>query len=183
MLYPGDKEIRDYFSWRQADSELFHACFQLTPAHINNLYNTCFWALVHDGLTPREANKELQGTNSKDKNELLFSRFKTNYNDIPPYFRKGSTLVRVDPNPLPVTIDIEGVDAPSGPNGDKDKSKSVPEDVEDAPADESTPRQAGGSTMPREKRKPYEGTTGEIAIVHEDIIRNPFWRARPWLLA
>jgi len=131
---------------------------------------------VHDGLTPREANKELQGTNSKDKNEMLFSRFGTNYNDIPAYFRKGSTLVRVDPNPVPVTINIEA-----------DKTKAaVPEDVDESettPADDPNPRQAGGSTMPREKRKPYEGTTGEIVMLHEDIIRNPFWRARPWLLA
>jgi tRNA(His) guanylyltransferase len=145
----------------------------LALAHINNLYNTCFWALVHDGLTPREANKELQGTNSKDKNEMLFSRFGVNYNNLPAYFRKGSTLVRVDPDPLPVTIDIEGV---------KEDTSAVPEDVDDEDV-HAPPRQAGGSTMPLTKRKPYEGTTGAIAIVHEDIIRNPFWRARPWLLA
>ncbi|CAN0024305.1 unnamed protein product, partial [Choristocarpus tenellus] len=35
--YPSIKHVRDYFSWRQAD------------CHINNLYNTCFWALVHGG--------------------------------------------------------------------------------------------------------------------------------------
>lgn len=31
------QHVRDYFAWRQAD------------CHINNLYNTCFWALVADG--------------------------------------------------------------------------------------------------------------------------------------
>lgn len=31
------QHVRDYISWRQAD------------CHINNLYNTCFWALVGDG--------------------------------------------------------------------------------------------------------------------------------------
>lgn len=32
----------------------------LVPAHINNMYNTCFWSLVlKGGLTAQEANKEL----------------------------------------------------------------------------------------------------------------------------
>jgi len=40
VLYPTDTNLRDYLSWRQADT------------HINNLYNTCFWALInHGGLT------------------------------------------------------------------------------------------------------------------------------------
>lgn len=34
VLYPTDKNLRDYLSWRQCD------------VHINNLYNTCFWNLV-----------------------------------------------------------------------------------------------------------------------------------------
>ena len=34
-----------------------------------------------------------QGTLSSDKNELLFSRFNTNYNDIPQIYRKGTTLI------------------------------------------------------------------------------------------
>lgn len=35
VLYPTDQNLRDYLSWRQAD------------CHINNLYNTTFWALVN----------------------------------------------------------------------------------------------------------------------------------------
>lgn len=43
VLYPSDQNLKDYLSWRQADT------------HINNLYNTCFWALVLKGqLTPRQ---------------------------------------------------------------------------------------------------------------------------------
>lgn len=34
ILYPSDENLRDYLSWRQAD------------VHVNNLYNTTFWALV-----------------------------------------------------------------------------------------------------------------------------------------
>lgn len=142
---------------------------------------------MHDGLTPREANKELQGTDSKTKNELLFSRFQTNYNNIPAYFRKGSTLVRVDPNPVPVMIDGEAAEASE--TNSTAAATPVETDIDD---DDANPRSAGGSAMPSvaenmvgkkpAKRKPYEGTTGEIVVVHEDIIRNPFWKARPWLL-
>lgn len=64
------------------------------PAHINNLYNTTFWALVlQGGQTEREAHDTLKGTYSKDKHEILFSRFGINYDKLPALFRKGTTLV------------------------------------------------------------------------------------------
>ncbi len=37
VLYPTDKNLKDYLSWRQAD------------CHINNLYNTVFWTLIQKG--------------------------------------------------------------------------------------------------------------------------------------
>lgn len=154
-------------------------------AHINNLYNTCFWALIHDGLTAREANKELQGTDSKQKNEMLFTRFKTNYNNLPAYFRKGSTLARVDPNPMPVTLEPDVSDDVAADSATSGVQTPVTTDADEDDAS-AQPRGAGGSAIPAKrlaKRKPYEGTTGEIVTMHEDIIRNPFWRARPWLLA
>ncbi|XP_037937698.1 probable tRNA(His) guanylyltransferase [Teleopsis dalmanni] len=83
VLYPSDQNLRDYLSWRQAD------------VHINNLYNTAFWNLVQQaGLTAREAEAELRGTISSDKNELLFSKFGINYNNLPTMFRKGTILLR-----------------------------------------------------------------------------------------
>ncbi|KAF9007410.1 tRNAHis guanylyltransferase-domain-containing protein [Cyathus striatus] len=49
VLYPGTKEVRDYFAWRQADT------------HINNMYNTVFWALVlKGGKTTTEAHAVLR---------------------------------------------------------------------------------------------------------------------------
>jgi tRNA(His) guanylyltransferase len=48
---------------------------------------------------------------------------------------------------------------------------------------EQPAEQPAAPRKPRAKVKPYEGTSGEIVVVHEDIIRNPFWDARPWLLA
>ncbi|KAM7349205.1 tRNA-histidine guanylyltransferase [Cochliomyia hominivorax] len=83
VLYPSDQNLRDYLSWRQAD------------VHINNLYNTTFWNLVlKGGLTNQEAEAKLRGTFSADKNELLFSRFGINYNNLPALYRKGTILLR-----------------------------------------------------------------------------------------
>jgi len=83
VVYPSESEIRDYFSWRQADT------------HINNLYNTTFWALVQrSGLTTKEAHETLRGTVAAQKHDILFTRFEINYNALPERFRKGSVLVR-----------------------------------------------------------------------------------------
>ncbi|CAG7824274.1 unnamed protein product, partial [Allacma fusca] len=82
VLYPTDQNLRDYLCWRQAD------------CHINNLYNTTFWTLVlKGGLSNNDAQKELSGTLSGDKNEILFSRFGINYNSEPELYRKGTVLV------------------------------------------------------------------------------------------
>ena len=44
-------------------------------------------------LTVQAAEKELSGTVSSEKNELLFTQFNMNYNKELEMFRKGSTLV------------------------------------------------------------------------------------------
>ncbi|ORZ39567.1 putative tRNAHis guanylyltransferase, partial [Catenaria anguillulae PL171] len=82
--YPTRENVRDYFSWRQAD------------CHINNLNNTVFWALVlrGSGMTEHAATMRLQKTNAKEKNEILFSEFGINYNNEPERFRKGTTLFK-----------------------------------------------------------------------------------------
>lgn len=81
VVYPTQKEVKDYFAWRQVDT------------HINNLYNTTFWALVLQGKqTEREAHETLKGSISSDKNEILFNRFQINYDKLPAMFRKGTTL-------------------------------------------------------------------------------------------
>ena len=48
VCYPTDQALRDYLSWRQADT------------HINCQYNTCYWALVGSGKTPVEAQEILK---------------------------------------------------------------------------------------------------------------------------
>ncbi|KIR24820.1 tRNA(His) guanylyltransferase [Cryptococcus deuterogattii LA55] len=154
ILYPNIEEVRDYFSWRQADT------------HINNLYNTTFWALVHGGLTTAEANKTLQGTNSKDKNEILFTKFGINYNTLPEMFRKGSVCVR--------SLSVE------------EPQKSFPE--QQAAHGIMTlsigPSSSGNSnTVLSRKEKVYQGTEGSPMVLHVDIIKDLFWSERPWLLS
>jgi len=102
VCYPSIQNLRDYMSWRQADcgypiSTTFswlttrHDC----PGHINNLYNTTFWALIQlGGMEAKEAENFLAGTLAKDKNEILFSRFKINYNNEGDWSKKGSVLFR-----------------------------------------------------------------------------------------
>ncbi|KAJ1651464.1 hypothetical protein IWQ61_007974 [Dispira simplex] len=82
VCYPSDKHMRDYLNWRQVD------------CHINNLYNTTFWTLVKSGKTETKAEEILRGTFSADKNEILFSQFGINYNNLPPIFRKGSIILQ-----------------------------------------------------------------------------------------
>ncbi|OWR41876.1 interphase cyctoplasmic foci protein 45 [Danaus plexippus plexippus] len=83
ILYPSQENLIDYLKWRQAD------------VHINNLYNTTFWALVLKGnLTPSQAEKRLCGTLSADKNEILFKEFGENYNNEPEIFKRGTLLTR-----------------------------------------------------------------------------------------
>ncbi|KAF0700773.1 Aste57867_8726 [Aphanomyces stellatus] len=83
VCYPSIQNVRDYMSWRHVD------------CHINNLYNTAFWALVQSGgHSTKEAERLLQQTDAKHKHELLFSEFGINYNDVSPMFKRGSTIVR-----------------------------------------------------------------------------------------
>lgn len=83
VLYPSDENLRDYLSWRQADT------------HINNLYNSVFWKLVSEGgRSNTQAQEDLSGTFSADKNEILFSKFGINYNNLPQMYRKGTILMK-----------------------------------------------------------------------------------------
>jgi len=85
VSYPTDRDVRDYLSWRQAD------------CHINNQYNTCFWNLAQKSSLSKEgAYERLKGTSSAQKNELLFSLFGINYNNIDEIYRKGTVILRSD---------------------------------------------------------------------------------------
>lgn len=86
VLYPDARSVRDYFAWRQVDT------------HVNNLYNTVFWALVQQGgKSTTEAHAALKGTVSATKHEILFQQFQINYNDISSRFKKGTVVVAGPP--------------------------------------------------------------------------------------
>ena len=71
--------VRDYFSWRQED------------AHRNSLNAHCYWLLRREGMSPREATREIEGRTVAFKNELLFSR-NINFNDLPNWQKRGVGL-------------------------------------------------------------------------------------------
>lgn len=132
-------------------------------------------------MTTKEANKSLQVsrsplhvieaiccadleyhevTDSKAKHELLFSRFRINYNDLPQQFRKGSVVIRID--------------AASGlEHTPEEEVKGIDGTVDDV-----------RKLQPRKRKppRPYEGLTGDVTVSHEDIIQDRFWEERPWLL-
>ncbi|KAG8851902.1 tRNA-His guanylyltransferase [Serendipita sp. 411] len=141
VAYPSSTEIIDYFSWRQADT------------HVNNLYNTCFWALIlKGGLSTVDAHTRLKGTVSSQKNEMLFSKFNINYNTLPDRFRKGSILYRqnaVDSS-LATAQELDGPDT-----GDSAQSSG---------------------NKPARARK-------AVVVAHCDIISRSFWDEHPEILS
>ncbi|PXF41275.1 putative tRNA(His) guanylyltransferase [Gracilariopsis chorda] len=146
VLYPLTCHLRDYLSWRQADT------------HVNNLFNTAFWALVdQDGKSLKEAEKLLKGTNSKEKNELLFSQFGINYNNEPQMFRKGSLIIRRPGN--------EGYEFP--------KRRRV-----DQPSNEDHK----GTTYLVDMQKDLAPSDDDYHVLHTDIIKDDFWKQHHYLL-
>ena len=143
VMYPTTQNLKDYLSWRQVD------------CHINNLYNTTFWAMVlQGGMGQREAEQGLKGSLAADKNEMLWSRFGINYNNEDEMFRKGSVIFRE----YEVKLNGAGVE-PGQPNG---------------PVSEPSKTQQERARKAKMK--------AEIVVRHVDIIKEEFWDQRPWLL-
>ncbi|KAK0751476.1 tRNA guanylyltransferase [Schizothecium vesticola] len=147
VCYPSVQNLRDYLSWRQVD------------CHINNLYNTTFWALIQlGGMDATEAEKSLKGTYSADKHEILFSRFSVNYNNEPEILRKGSVIFR----------DYELVEP--------DSTQNIMLEVEKL----AEPVQQSKTQAEKDKKKRAKAP---IVVQHLDIIKDDFWDRRPWLLS
>ncbi|KAG6330326.1 hypothetical protein ID866_8761 [Astraeus odoratus] len=162
VLYPDDRSVRDYFAWRQADSEssLQPQSFRThsvglpgqRSAHINNLYNTVFWALVQrGGQTTTEAHAKLRGTVSSAKHEILFQQFGINYNEISLRFRKGSVIVQ----------------------------EVTPPD--NGPGNTVFPQETPGETTMETKKRGKTKTRMEV--LHCDVIGDGFWTERPYILS
>jgi len=149
VCYPSWENLRDYLSWRQVD------------CHINNLYNTTFWALVQKGgMSHTQAEEFLKGTVSADKNEILWSRFGINYNNEPDMFRKGSVIYREYALETTATI---------GEPEDEERDEAW-RGIEQAPMSKT---QAEKMRKIRQKAK--------VVTRHVDIIRDEFWVQRPWI--
>lgn len=150
VTYPSVQNLRDYMSWRQVD------------CHINNLYNTTFWALINKGgMDGTAAELMLKGTFSADKNEILFQKFGINYNNEPEMFKKGSVIFR----------EYEMVEPETTKNGVEKEAEK---------ANTAVPEVKSKSQLEKEKKA---RTKAKIVVEHLDIIRDEFWERRLWLLS
>ena len=153
VCFPTTRNLRDYLSWRQVD------------CHVNNLYNTTFWAMVlQGGMSQTMAEEELKGTLAKDKNEILFSRFGINYNGEGEMFRKGSCVFREYDG-----VDGDGTRRRSGDNGPG-------EDGDEAVSEGQVRSKTQQEKLKKARQK------AKIVVKHVDIIKDEFWDARLWIL-
>lgn len=72
-------DVVDYFSWRQADA---------TRCALNGW---CYWTLRRHGKSRQEATQVLEGSNTADKNELLY-RHGITFDELPAWQRRGLGL-------------------------------------------------------------------------------------------
>ncbi|KGO39422.1 tRNAHis guanylyltransferase Thg1 [Penicillium expansum] len=146
VIYPNNRILRDYMSWRQVD------------CHINNLYNTTFWTMVlQGGMSNTDAEQELKGTVSADKNEILFKRFGINYNNELEIYKKGTVLYR--------QYELEEP---------KPRKSSTEEESSVVESKQSRSQQ---DKIRKLRRK------AQVVIDHVDIIKDEFWEKRPWILS
>lgn len=93
-------------------------------------------------------------------------------------------LVRLDPN------EEANEEAGKSESVQADSNETVPISTKTAEVpipDNQEPLDDLGGRPRREKRpkkiRPYEGLTGAVGVLHEDIIGDKFWEERIWLLA
>jgi tRNA(His) 5'-end guanylyltransferase len=79
ILAAEDEQVVDYFRWRQADAA---RCA---------LNGWAYWTLRKAAQGMAEATAALEGKSVAEKNELLF-RAGVNFNDLPPWQRRGTGL-------------------------------------------------------------------------------------------
>ncbi|GAA5865897.1 hypothetical protein JCM3774_005516 [Rhodotorula dairenensis] len=159
VQYTSEEEVRDYLRWRQVDT------------HINNLYNTTFWALVQQGgRTTTQADKDLQGTISSEKQELLFSRFGINYNTVDDIYKKGSIVIwTFDAAPS------RPEETPAEPLEDEADEQAREADRE-ASRTEQRPSSIPAGVKLRQRKTPTKPKR-RLVVVHEDLISDAWWES------
>lgn len=106
-------------------------------------------------MSQTDAELELKGTVSSDKNEILFKRFGINYNNEPMIFRKGSVVYRK-------------YDVKEGGGAEKSGKAGIGE-VE-----------LSKTQLEKERKRKMKA---EVVVEHVDLIQDAFWEARPYILA
>ncbi|PIN26876.1 tRNA(His) guanylyltransferase [Handroanthus impetiginosus] len=77
--------LQAYLVWRQYE------------CHLSNQHNTCLWQLIKCGMSEKEAEEMLKGSQKQDRNELLYQRFNINYRkDLPEIFRQGTCALKIE---------------------------------------------------------------------------------------
>jgi tRNA(His) guanylyltransferase len=164
VLYPSFQNLKDYFSWRYVD------------CHINDLYNTTFWALVQEGkMTKDEAHKKLKGTLSNDKNEILFSQFNINYNNQPEVYKKGTLVIRVKKiisQRPPKVGEKEAIN-----EEDKKKIEEINKANEEF-LDKCNKAFKTDELLTKDDKfmeEKLNGLKGQIYLAHLDVVKDSFW--------
>lgn len=169
VVYPNERIVRDYFSWRQADT------------HINNLYNTTFWALVLQGnRSELAATKELEGTVSAEKHEILHSIFGINYDQLEPIFRKGSTVVWTADSAEPAAANAEATleeDATS--SSDQCAAAPVLANPKDEKLRLKIERKRAAKQVKKQEKRDKKAQLSVLRTLHCDIIGDDFWQPTP----
>ena len=164
VLYPSFQNLKDYFSWRYVD------------CHINDLYNTTFWALVQEAkMSKDEAHKKLKGTLSNDKNEILFSQFNINYNNQPEVYKKGTLVIRVTKPPSV---------RPPKKDENKEENEETKKKIEEINQknqeflEKCEKKYKVDELMIKDDKymkEKIEGLKGQIYIAHLDVVKDSFW--------
>ena len=179
VCYPSIGNLRDYLRWRQVDSESSVYPRQVRVllirelGHINNLYNTTFWAMINNGgYGARDAENELKGSVSIGKrNEILWSRYGINYNNEPEMFRKGSVVFR--------EYELDDTPRINGSGNSQVEQNLEPESSTEVPEEAAVP----SNTQAEKSRKAKAKAKAMVVVEHVDIINDTFWEKRPWILS
>jgi tRNA(His) guanylyltransferase len=118
---------------------------------------------------------------SSQKNEILYSRFEMNYNQLDARYRKGSVIIRGEvcyfyDNHRDLTecyVQTSEVEPEPTPDGEEEQTS------ETIAVAASTPRDGKKA----EKKKKKVKLPLRIDVLHCDIIKDEFWKAHPHLLA
>jgi tRNA(His) 5'-end guanylyltransferase len=79
-VYPNLSLLVDHFRWRQSDGTR------------NALTGWCYWSLRKSGKTARQSNSVLKKKGHAFKQEMLFTEFGINFNDLPGWQKRGTAV-------------------------------------------------------------------------------------------